>query len=29
MTEQLASGKAAWQENPADLSDRNSLAKVQ
>jgi hypothetical protein len=28
MTEQLASGKAAWQENPADLSDRNSLAKV-
>jgi len=28
MTEKLADGTAAWEENPKDLEDRNSLAKV-
>ena len=28
VTEKLADGTAAWQENPAGLEERNSLAKV-
>mmetsp|Transcript_20175 Transcript_20175/g.63072 ORF Transcript_20175/g.63072 Transcript_20175/m.63072 type:complete len:646 (+) Transcript_20175:2-1939(+) len=28
VTERLADGKVTWSENPADLEDRNSLAKV-